>query len=156
MRTDHNGVLAGIKGLSRDKSPQLTSPATYSPAPLPPDTGDFYLWQGGQKLSPFTAPTQKSQEEEIVSLLVGCHCTVQDSKCCGFLHTHTYTQIVKILHWDANNTLTQKGTEGVWPSEHAWGWGVHHTRYLPCWGVTFGLTCPLPTRQEVTSDCGLP
>lgn len=34
--------------------------------------------------------------------------------------------------------------------------GVHHIRYLPGWGTTFGLKCPLPTRQEVTSDCWLP
>lgn len=148
--------LLELKVLVEINHPSWLPPRLTALLHYPQIQGTVVYDRGGQKLSPFTAPTQKSQEEEIVSLLVGCHCTVQDSKCCRFLHTHTYTQIVKILHWDANNTLTQKGTEGMWPSEHAWGWGVHHTRYLPCWGVTFGLTCPLPTRQEVTSDCGLP
>lgn len=90
MRADHNRGLGGIKGLTADKSSQLTSTPTYRDAPVPLDTGYCYLWQWGQGAVPLHfSHTKQPARNCFTACLKSMHCSGHRSV------LWIYTHIVK-------------------------------------------------------------
>lgn len=148
--------LLELKVLVEINHPSWLPPRLTALLHYPQIQGTVVYDRGVRSCLPSLPPHKKARGKKLFHCLLDVTALFRTHSVVDFYtHTHIYTN-------SKNFTLRCKqhfDTEGHWGGVALWaclGVGVHHTRYLPCWGVTFGLTCPLPTRQEVTSDCGLP